>query len=445
MTVPGFLVTLLQVLLLGAQTTTNVCAFHNSHPVDSRPTKHALAGTWMTIRDSRGENGIDHAIVGQNVENLFNPHGDSMNSYDHEELSQQHRGKSISLGSILRPDPPTASSVLSTRMRDYRSELASMTRPENFPGVVLFHMLGTWLVVPACASSAGGSSKRLLYWLLLRSPSMIVTLVALLLTSSTSMLVNDYYDYKLGNDAYKPNKPMQRVPLIVVKRFVSYLYAAALICSALVPGVPARLMVVMGLILTFLYTEHLKPVTWVKNAVCACLIALSPLTSGLAAIGTAAGWTNPSHTVLEGVAASSPVEVAIPSIWPLARLVCLLFVGFLGREITMDMNDVQDDTAHSVRTVPVKYGYRFASHVAWACSLGVTGLSLFGPIVALVVNNWMFTPALVRRMGFAVVGGTAQLRRYWQVFRSEGRDAAIVDVAINEGLLSVVLILASFA
>jgi 4-hydroxybenzoate polyprenyltransferase len=236
------------------------------------------------------------------------------------------------------------------------------------------------------------------------------------------MLVNDYYDFKLGHDSTKPFQPLNtpsRLPLKVLKRFLSYMYAAALVSVTMVPGVPARMAVIMGLMLTFWYTQHLKPRTWLKNAVCATLIALSPLTSAMGAM---------SVTGVTGEWAS------------LFQVVGMLFVGILGREVTMDITDVQDDSHHGVRTVPVVYGSKFASTVGLACALGVSGLALVGPLLqSTTTGNWC-----LRRLLLASVGATAQLRRAWQVFRSEGQDRDLLDKAVNEGLLTVVLLLASF-
>jgi len=294
-------------------------------------------------------------------------------------------------------------------------DLYAMMRPSNLPGVVLFHMLGIHLAVKASGMA---------FWKLLVCPSMMVTLLALLLTSSTSMLVNDYYDYKLDHDSDKLDKPLasEKVPLRVVKRFLSYLYAAALVCMAFIPGAPARLAVVNGLMLTFWYTQHLKPKTWLKNTVCASLIALSPLASG--------------------VAAMAYTQIPSSGVTPLLRVVSMLFVGILGREMTMDINDVQDDMKHGVRTVPVVYGRKFASTIGLICSLGVAGLALSGPIVELVGGST--GKGVLRRLILASFGSLAQIGRASQVFRTEGQDSAIVSRAVDEGLLSVVLLLASF-
>ncbi|KAL3914080.1 MAG: hypothetical protein SGILL_006245, partial [Bacillariaceae sp.] len=226
----------------------------------------------------------------------------------------------------------------------------------------------------------------------------------------------------LGNDVRKA-KP--KVPMLVVKKALSYLYAISLFCSAMVPGIPGRVAVIGGLILTFLYTKHVKPRTWAKNALCASLISLSPLTSGLAAMS---------------VLSSSSSNLLFAHInWPLVRLVTLLFVGIMGREIAMDINDVEDDAAHSVRTVPVKYGRKFASKIAWLSSLIVAGVAMSGPVL-----GYLDSKVAVRRTALAGLGSLMQVRRYWKVETTEGNDPEAIKVAVDEGLLSIMVILASF-
>jgi 4-hydroxybenzoate polyprenyltransferase len=323
------------------------------------------------------------------------------------------------------PMPPTPDNPVEGRVLDYTKELITMARPENLPGVVLFHMMGSCLAFRHLEAVAATTAASTSYLELLMSPSMMITLAALLLVSSTSMLVNDYYDWKLGNDSLKPDKPLQRVPLPVVKRALSHLYAVSLFCAALVPGVPGRVAVISGLILTFLYTKYIKPKTWAKNALCASLIALSPLTSGVAAMSVLSSTT--SNLLFEYIN------------WPLVRLVTLLFVGIMGREISMDINDAEDDSAHAVHTVPVVYGRPYASHVAWISSMIVAALAVSGPILESVDPS-----VTIRRAALAGMGSLLQMRRYWRVAETEGQDSHAIDVAVDEGLLSMVLLLASF-
>lgn len=301
-------------------------------------------------------------------------------------------------------------------IKDCLPDLISMTRPSNLPVVVLLHMLGTFLVLPETQAT---------FWPLFFAPSMLMALVALLLTSSTSMLVNDYYDYKLGHDTSKIHKPLpsHRITLPTVRKFLTMLYALSLMSVTVLPGAPARASVTMGLILTFWYTKHLKPKTWLKNAVCASLIALSPLTSGLAALGISGSYT----------------WIAIA---PLLRVVATLFIGILGREITMDINDVEDDTSHGILTVPAVYGRKYASAIGIVCSVGVACLTMSAPLCRAIEGRQSIS--VLRQLAFASVGSIAQLRRSWQVYKLEGMDRDVNDRAVNEGLLTVALILASF-
>lgn len=318
--------------------------------------------------------------------------------------------------------------------------LFRMTRPENFPGVVLFHMVGIRLALQRTPFASH-------YWrILLREPTLWITLVVLLLTSSTSMVVNDYYDAKLGRDDTSKHKPLVdgEVPLRVARTFVSYLYGAALLGLAFVPGIPTRLSVVIGLMLTYLYTQYLKPVTWWKNVVCASLIALSPLTSGSAALHLA---TQQNFV---------PQSLTIAPLW---RLVSTLFFGILGREITMDCNDCDSDAHSDIRTVPVVRGQSFASGVAFVSAGLMAASATAGPVGEVLQQlrqrtigggaGSLFSFAAggggaVRRLALASLASATALRRAYQVWHTRGADKTVNDRAVQEGLLTVLVLLASF-
>ena len=283
---------------------------------------------------------------------------------------------------------------------DNIGKLTKLTRPENFPGICLFHMLGVYLAL----DHVGQSSK---YWaVLMADPSMWLVLSSLILTSSTSMVVNDYYDTKLGRDV-DTAKPLVNgsIPMHLVPRYLSYLYGAALISVAFLPGVPARLSVVLALILTYLYTKHLKPITWGKNVVCAALIAFSPFTSGSAAL---------FRTVSQGDHQLALSEVlGVSSLW---RLVSVLFVGFVGREMTMDCNDVETDRFVGVWTVPARYGRKFASRICLLFSIVVTMLTVSFPgfdLLNRTLRHQATDCRLFIRFGLAVIGSSLLLRRSW--------------------------------
>jgi len=321
--------------------------------------------------------------------------------------------------------------------------LFQLTRPRNFPGVILLHCLGVYLSLRSTGQS------HLFVRILFKEPSLWIVLTALLLTSSTSMVVNDYYDKKLGRDSDKTTSPLVsgELNLQVVRNFLNYLYAIALICVALVPGVPARISVVVGLMLTFWYTKHLKPRTFIKNVMCATLIALSPFTSGSAALKVAS-------EIGAGPWGSLRV-LAIPSLW---RLVMMLFWGVCGREIYMDMTDLQDDLLNNVRTIPVKYGRRYACGVALICYVMGSLTVMSGPFSQFFsqLSSSFSLPALkavlaanagggmARRMFFASAGTFMLLRRGIQIFASKGEDDEIIKRTVEEAQLTMILCLGSF-
>jgi 4-hydroxybenzoate polyprenyltransferase len=356
-----------------------------------------------------------------------------------------------------KPPPATFSSQMGPLIR--------LTRPSNYPGILLFHLVGVYLAVRSYVSSiwhlevSSATVVRTLYrQTLQRQWSLWIVLCAILLTSSTSMVVNDYYDAKLGRDDVHDQSHALAVGLVsyqLVKAFLMYQYATALLLVPFLPGVLTRFSVVLGLILTYLYTSYLKPITWIKNIVCALLIALSPLTSGAATLHLLQEPSWMLHTWSGWV---REVQLLAPSL----RLTAVLFTGVLGREILMDCNDVDRDRHADIRTVPVVFGRRFAAKVALACSMVMTALAVSGPVrqvLSLLAKAapaspfdairtlWSSRPgglAVVRRLSLAVAGSLLVLFRYLQVLRTEAADKATVDRAVEESLTTVLFLLLSF-
>ncbi|KAL7463059.1 hypothetical protein ACHAXS_003440 [Conticribra weissflogii] len=392
----------------------------------------------------------------------------------------------------------------------YLYALFLMCRPSNFPIVALFHVLGVHQAVQlwkssVSTSSSFSSSLTKLSSLsapslknILLDPSMIMVLISLLLVTSTSMITNDYYDARNGVDTvenegrdknsqiqyqYEHYHPLAQglIPFSITKTFDSYLYALLLLSSAFVPGVISRLFVIGGAIITYLYTVHLKPKTWIKNASCAALVSMSPVTSGLAA------W----HVLCNGhVAGTVPansataIGITIPSLAnilksPLLFLVIALFAGIMSREILMDITDCEGDARAGITTVPVKYGREFASAVAfawagisslaacgssWVWLLGIwnAGVHLNFGSLGTMFSSWKklfsfdtwtslvtlvmtgFANSNMRRLVLSFAGSGLMLQRAFQVWRSKGDNADLAERAIRESLFSVVLVLASF-
>jgi 4-hydroxybenzoate polyprenyltransferase len=254
--------------------------------------------------------------------------------------------------------------------------------------------------------------------------------------------VNDYFDNQIGVDS-DIRQPLVggKVTMAFAKKSLYFIYEVLALFMTAVPGIPARLMVVIGNMLTYWYTKHLKPVTWLKNVVCASVMGISPATSGAAAFHLLS--TENSFKVF-GVSA-------------LSRLVTALFFGFIGREILMDINDVDNDAAHNVRTVPVAHGLKFSSTIAFLCTAAMATCAMMGPYfkIAKSLNGPVSWKALsstfasspggaTRQLIFAFLGCLPMLFRAWNVYKTEGEDRKLIDQAVNEGKLTFMLILASF-
>lgn len=373
-----------------------------------------------------------------------------------------------------------------------------MMRPVNFPVVSLFHVLGVHLTVrlwkatqpsimaaAAAASSSSAAAPMMMSTLaLLKHPSMMMVLLSLLLVTSTSMITNDYYDARGGVDTDKHPLVSGSLSYNIAKTFDSVLYAALLLSSAFVPGVVPRLAVLSGAIVTYLYTVHLKPKTFIKNYSCAALVALSPVTSGLAA-REVLNSSLLSYYATSGAGSSNLTNTNIPD-WrilaasPLSFLVVALFAGITSREILMDITDRESDGNAGIRTIPVRYGTAAAAKAAlgWsalsglaACALplrdgmpillkqfarcwgstdavlhawdnGVNGIST--PISSIPPLGAILTATIVRRLVLSAVGSAMLLYRAYLVVRTRGEDVDLAQKAVDSSLLSVLLVLASF-
>jgi 4-hydroxybenzoate polyprenyltransferase len=199
--------------------------------------------------------------------------------------------------------------------------------------------------------------------------------------------------------------------------------------------------------LTFFYTKHVKPRTWLKTLVCASLISFSPFTSGAAALKVASEvGQGPWGTI--GI-------LAVPNLW---RLVATLFFGVSGREIMMDILDTNDDKLSGVRTIPVKYGRKFASTVAMVCYM-LSGIWVIGgplsqlvtqigdlPMVWSTMRTILFTNSegITRRLLFATFGSLMLMGRGLQIFKTKGEDGYIIEKTVNEAQIAMVLSMVSF-
>lgn len=262
------------------------------------------------------------------------------------------------------------------------------------------------------------------------------------------MLVNDYYDTRSGVDNSSSSlKPLSSgdVPLPIAKKLLSIMYGSLLLILTTLPGAPTRLLVALGTMMTFYYTKYLKPKTWWKNIVCATLMSLTPLTSGYATL---------NHPFVVQLAKTKGRVIDIWTSWiALGPLFCSLFCGFMGRELLMDIMDREEDREAGIRTVPVRFGRQAATKIVLLFWIG-TGLFIsMNPLVDLLsrvklgnIGASFLTTAnalSIRRLSLALFGGFWLSFRAWQVVKSRGEDKSLIENAIEEAKLNVLLILAA--
>ncbi len=302
-------------------------------------------------------------------------------------------------------------------------------------------------------------------------PTIIATLFTLLLIVATSMIINDYYDARSGVDYLKfvknkrspfeqqqednnrgntstiisrskntVMKPLAngQVPLNVAKQFLSVLYGILLVTISVLPGTPTRLLAMGGSILTFYYTKHIKPKTWMKNVSCAILMSLTPLTSGYATL---------CHPYTKTLLMKN--DVSFYMAWRgLSPLFCSLFCGFMGREIVMDCTDYDADKNAGIKTVPVVYGKRMACKVVMLMWLASGMFMTVGPIMdfysIILKGSWSFlTIPIISKLIMALIGSAMIAFRGLQLVLTEGRDEQMLENAIEETKLSMLFLLAS--
>ena len=117
-----------------------------------------------------------------------------------------------------------------------------------------------------------------------------------------------------------------------VKLVLKYMYASHLTLLCLVDSAPMRLWVLANTLLTYLYSVHLKPITGVKNATCAGIVAMAV---GLGALAMGGG------------------AASVAAVWrPMIAVGGLIW----HREIVMDVKDMDGDRQAGVRTLPVALG-----------------------------------------------------------------------------------------
>jgi 4-hydroxybenzoate polyprenyltransferase len=142
------------------------------------------------------------------------------------------------------------------------------------------------------------------------------------------------------------------------------------------------------------------------------------------------------------------------SILACGRLVACLFFGVVAREIMLDCNDVDCDNKTGIATIPVKYGCGRASAVSLLATLCMSATAMSQPLYHILKeytqtsvsmgNVFKSHPIQTRRLWLALTASIIMVRRSWQVFQTRGKNPQVNSTAVDESVLTVVFLLASF-
>ncbi|CAK0862686.1 unnamed protein product, partial [Prorocentrum cordatum] len=198
------------------------------------------------------------------------------------------------------------------------SALWQMSRPQNIP-------MSMVLVI------AGACGARGLSWLALPAVRWQVLLCMLLtvMVTTSSCMVNDYFDYVAGVDGEESqgDRPLVKgdITPLEAKRALKWFYFAIILAICVVESRSLRIYVLFNALLTYVYTQELKPRGFLyKNGCVAIVISL--------AIGLGAAAAQ--------VDAGTALAAGIVQVWP---AMAATFCGIFAREVIMDVTDVEGD------------------------------------------------------------------------------------------------------
>ncbi len=115
------------------------------------------------------------------------------------------------------------------------------------------------------------------------TPELATTAALVATTCATSMILNDLVDAHRGTDANRQSN--QVVAGNIYKHevviFLTYVYIAEICVINTLESTVLEMALYLGLFATIIYTNVLKPITWIKNISVAGIIASSPIVGAL--------------------------------------------------------------------------------------------------------------------------------------------------------------------
>jgi len=195
--------------------------------------------------------------------------------------------------------------------------LFKMTRiPKNFVPSLILNLVG------ACSTTNIEN--------VIKNPIFYTSFAASQFIMSGAMIINDIFDV----DVDKINNPTR--PLVTKE--VSILSAEKLTIQCFVFGLlfslplnfKAKIISLVSIIISIIYTPVLKKIVFLKNITCASLVALNVLFSSFALSNTANYCTY--------------------------YFMATFFICSIHKEVLMDISDVEGDKISGIQTIPVIYG-----------------------------------------------------------------------------------------
>jgi len=289
--------------------------------------------------------------------------------------------------------------------KNHRRNNEPLIRTSEIPGLIQSARLNTIPMGTGLVALGAYGARHVSPSSSLPIGRLVLGMMLTAITTSGSMLINDYYDHRDGidNPQTKPNRALVTgaVRPSAVKLVLKYAYALHLTLLCLIDSTFMRLFVLANTLLTYLYSVHLKPITGVKNLICATIVSM--------AVGLGAVSWGPLPTSSGGGTAE-----ALKLVWkPIVAVAGLIW----HREIMMDIKDCEGDASVGVQTLPVAFGRRTAYHLSL--------LPLLTAVAAVSMVGSCSSRSIVATTALLVQGGISLWSRYRDF------DAVSLKVAIE--------------
>jgi len=204
--------------------------------------------------------------------------------------------------------------------------LFKMSRPNNLPQTALATFVG--------AAAAHSNPINEIF-----DPQLFTTSALAMGISANSMIVNDLFDAKLGNDPYDHKNLIVNGDISpdIVKKYLSASYALIFLTSFSLKSPELTAVVLFSAFITIIYTPILKNIVFVKNLSVGAIVALTPVVGAIATSDNFNdAFNNPDSRLM--------------------HLFLATFAGSVHQELIMDISDSKFDAFQNITTVPVKFG-----------------------------------------------------------------------------------------